>query len=856
MDAYEDILRTTLENGFSTATYNSPVYVTTDPGTGNVRQLAMTEGSLNATIPPFTAVSCNTNWQTISQTDYNLNLRNGKGSQCPQYQTGASLLNLGIVTLGNGLTQNIDVIRRPVAGESAAVTNERFFAQASLRILLSDNSTDITSLPCVSAGAPFDLSYLATPPGVNGANWLASSYAPLVQLTNKLIANGVPLIPLPASDSTGGGAYNSVDGYWMPASTGTPGNTNFFPIVKGFLKIDIQAAPYPTACSSGDETDVTIEVLGLGYIGRNINPIPQSLDGVNLNPLWYFTTTGAQANLMQAGTAPSLPSLNTTTALGYQNSTTTPGAATANFAASSVSTVGTPLACPEPHPNAIIRLARIRDNPSSVYYNTGIRKTTSPTNYPYQSQVQEACGVASAGVLAQTRSGVSTGGVYGTASTWLPQTYDTWNNTLFDPREGELRDTASSTLTPALPTLNGTMHYIELDANNLARWFGGAIGSSGPLTKDPVVAPDNFVVYISDRRGNYDNGLTFAATGNWPPTSPTGNETGEYGWNDLVNSSASATGCPDNILETGENVDTPAPAPALPFTYGANAKYIHAMGLGTSTSSQTILNPGQYGIFSTLATAGAVTGTSTTCTTVPTYSNTANSDGVWPMMVAGVANAARENPPLFFRRVIKLVNGSNLSAVGTCPTGVSCGLTIAMENPAYIQGDYNANIGGAGWGSAETPASLAADAVTLLSDQWNDANSFASPYSTALRNGTTSWYRLAILAGATVPFPQPTFGGVSADYGTDGGVHNFLRYIEAWGGTLEYDGSIVDMYTSRQANGTFKCCNTVYSPPTRGYTFDNNFLNPTLLPPRTPLFRTVSTTGWTRVMAPQNNTYK
>ncbi len=57
---------------------------------------------------------------------------------------------------------------------------------------------------------------------------------------------------------------------------------------------------------------------------------------------------------------------------------------------------------------------------------------------------------------------------------------------------------------------------------------------------------------------------------------------------------------------------------------------------------------------------------------------------------------------------------------------------------------------------------------------------------------------------------------------------------------------------SRQANGTYKCgaANAVYQPPTRGYNFDTNFLTPALLPPRTPLFRDVNTTGWTRLLLP------
>jgi hypothetical protein len=224
------------------------------------------------------------------------------------------------------------------------------------------------------------------------------------------------------------------------------------------------------------------------------------------------------------------------------------------------------------------------------------------------------------------------------------------------------------------------------------------------------------------------------------------------------------------------------------------------------------------------------------------------------MMLAANTNAARENPSLFFRGAVKIVNGSDLTAVGQCPSNVSCGLAIAVENPVYIQGDYNANINGAQWNSAEVATSVAGDAVTLLSVQWNDLNSFMSPYATTHRNGNTTWYRTAIIGGATLAFPQPA--GQPQDFGTDGGVHNFLRYIEAWGGTLEYKGSIIDLYTSRQANGTFKCCGVVYSPPSRGYNFDTNFLNPTLLPPRTPLFRDVNTTGWTRVMQPLAGQYK
>jgi hypothetical protein len=81
-------------------------------------------------------------------------------------------------------------------------------------------------------------------------------------------------------------------------------------------------------------------------------------------------------------------------------------------------------------------------------------------------------------------------------------------------------------------------------------------------------------------------------------------------------------------------------------------------------------------------------------------------------------------------------------------------------------------------------------------------------------------------------------------------MHNFLRYIENWSGTLNYRGSIISLYYNRQATGTYKCCNDVYGPPSRGYNFDTEFLQPNLLPPRTPLFRDVNTTGFTQLLLP------
>lgn len=800
VDAFKDVIRDSLSNGVSTASgYGGNVNITISPGGSNTRTLAIGEGSIS-----WNSSVANTNWPTISLTNYNGNLQNGKGANKNSlpYAGSAKQLNLGIVTIGNGSTQSVDLIRRANPAEATNVTAERYYSQASLRVLLSDDPTDIMNMPCVDGGTqPFDLYQMAiTPPG----SWAASAYAPLQALDKAMTANNVPELPLALSGSTGGGAYSKTDGYWQPAG---------YPVIRGYLKIEEQLS-YGSDSSCGTWKDVTVEVLSYGYAGRNIDPVPQSFNGTTMNPQWYMDAT----KNMGLGASPNMPNLPTTQ-LGYQNATKPFAAGT--FGA--ISSTASQLTCLDPHPWAVIRLERIRDNPSTVSVNTNVLGTKSP-NLPFVSTTAQVCGVDPTTALP----------VAGLLAT------DFWPNVLFDTREGTLRDVVPAA---SLPTLNGTMHYVELDGKNLASWFGGKINTmktSGQGTKDPSVAPNDFLFYLSDRRGNYTGSQSITTA--WPPLSYTKNESGEYGWTDNINPKDS-NGCPNTALDSGEDIDNASGTSYGLFWYGANSSVLHAAGLTPVTALAT--KPGTLGILKNLATTGL--SANPNCTT-PGYSS---SDAIWPMMVAVNSNAARENPPLFFRRALKIVNGSNLTAVGACPSGVSCGLSIASENPVYIQGDYNANAAGnTGFAdSNEVAASVIGDAVTLLSVYWNDANSFASPYSQGLRVGQTTYYRTAIVGGKTLSFPQPS--GAAQDFGTDGGVHNFLRYIESWSSAqLNYQGSMIALYSSRQATGTFKCCTTVYSPPGRGYFFDTNFLNPTLLPPRTPLFRDINTTGWTRLLLP------
>jgi hypothetical protein len=217
-----------------------------------------------------------------------------------------------------------------------------------------------------------------------------------------------------------------------------------------------------------------------------------------------------------------------------------------------------------------------------------------------------------------------------------------------------------------------------------------------------------------------------------------------------------------------------------------------------------------------------------------------------PYVNVNCSTRGRQNIVTGARHVLKLVD----AGLGNLPVRPDTGLggfTVASENPVYIQGNYNSDNTDPFWAApppAVTPdinhsaSAVIADSVTLLSNAWSDTNSMLNPLTLGNRNATTTYYRLAIAGGKNINFLQPA--GTGNDFGTDGGVHNFLRYIENWGAaTLNYRGSLVSLYYSEYATGTFKCCTLVYSPPNRNYYFDSAFLDPSKLPPGTPMLQDV-----------------
>jgi len=391
--------------------------------------------------------------------------------------------------------------------------------------------------------------------------------------------------------------------------------------------------------------------------------------------------------------------------------------------------------------------------------------------------------------------------------------YDYVPINMYDTREGNARDVNDGTI-----HLGGVMNVVELDVGNLQWWL------ASNATGQTALNNSGYTVYFSDRRGNYN------------PT--TGSETGNYGNEDIINP-MSSTGSPDGAMEAPEDVDGPN---ANTSNWSSDTFDAYG-GTPSCVSTSSPLHP--------CIASSPLNASATTQTTIS-------------------AGEAAKNSVIFFRRALRLVDGSlgSLPPLTTANCSVtrgasgSGGFTVAAENPVYIWGNYNANAaGGSSFndssGACHVPAAVMADAVSMLSNSWSDLNSFKNPTSPGGRPASTTYYRTAVMGGTNIPFAayQPgttsSLLGYSApqDFGTDGGVHNFLRMLESWGGqTLFYKGSLADFYYSRQATGIYKCCTTVYSPPTRGYGFDMDFTSIATLPPSTPRFTDVNALGFQQAL--------
>jgi len=174
------------------------------------------------------------------------------------------------------------------------------------------------------------------------------------------------------------------------------------------------------------------------------------------------------------------------------------------------------------------------------------------------------------------------------------------------------------------------------------------------------------------------------------------------------------------------------------------------------------------------------------------------------------------------------------------------GTTVATNAPMYLKGNYNAD---GHWSEAaddefepdlgnrdlynptrvypEAAAALAADAVTILSDDWVDENSAEELKKRRVKHHTE--VSAAIISGIV---PSGKYGEKSYS----GGVENFPRFLEDWKGKdFVYRGSIVCLYESELATGLWEKAS--YWAPVRKWGF-NSMFGAGIYPPGMPLLRT------------------
>ncbi len=172
--------------------------------------------------------------------------------------------------------------------------------------------------------------------------------------------------------------------------------------------------------------------------------------------------------------------------------------------------------------------------------------------------------------------------------------------------------------------------------------------------------------------------------------------------------------------------------------------------------------------------------------------------------------------------VVRLTNASRL------PSNVVNGFTVASDDPLYIKGDYNT--------VDKKYSLLASDAITVLSNAWNDANSTDARWS--YRNANNTTVNAVVFQGIV---PTQLSGGTTH---YSGGVENFFRFLENWSGrTFTFNGSLVCLWNSQKGTGWWRYGNPVYTAPTRTWAWDPIYggLNG---PPGTPRVYNILRRNW------------
>jgi hypothetical protein len=397
-----------------------------------------------------------------------------------------------------------------------------------------------------------------------------------------------------------------------------------------------------------------------------------------------------------------------------------------------------------------------------------------------------------------------------------------WNSivpvNVYNVREGRI----SSALSATTVYERGVTNVTEINMRNLARWLDGVYNNNllagTNATSANIGSPDGYTVYVSDRRGDkvkamVDSGVNVNSTNGMVDNEDI------YG--------------PNGTLDDGEDVQQA----------GAMVKDV------TELPDPAAL-PGGYGtdIFKRALTVAA-----------------------WSNLDAGGINHR------YFRNAVRIFNGENMQISGASgKLSATKGITISSENMVYIWGNYNTTginaappdgvsclndlTGVCHYLGSEVPSSIVCDAYFPLSKTFFDSEMAMYPDNLGLRLadrglpsvGAETSLRAAILAGNNLSAlaNSPDAGNSASESRLNGGMHNFPRFLENWGGQrFNFIGSLIPLYHSTQAVGQYNADSTIYSPPTRDWAFDITFTDPNKLPPGTPLFQHIEPTGFKQCLS-------
>jgi len=874
VSAWGNVVRTQMANGEpSTVNHLGTVDILTTslgcPGAlPGCRPLAQNEGS----VVGGPASGQNAAWPALSGGTYATWIIDGNYGK--PGGTGAQLLSLSFINNAIGAAaqpQPFEIIRRPPQNENPTTPlgASRLYNEAEIRVLLSDDPAD---LPCGDPSGP--------PPCGGRAD------ANNIRLTNPSVAGAAYQYGIAASVPPGlpvlasGGSYNT---YFAQGTTAYPDTSTWTNALFPAAGPTFTAMDWPYAPLQPIPADVTF----LNDTGPPAAPLTTPNIDANTYGFSAATLPGALPLTPCVGTPPVCPAAPVPFYKAPYPYFTAP------LITSKISNTWDLLdgylrveyrdAGGLYHPVTLewLQLGFARDvTPPTAPYAVPANPGGNPVNPQAILIFQEKADRIGLGAIDQVgtpppqASCAKVGGVWNctrakppdvqvdptTHYAWYGDSkagvqsltmYNWYPINFYDAREGEVRDNPDPVATSCTPA--GVMNAVELDVGNLKEWLSGAIPGSGNKV-DPLFQ-NGYVLYFSDRRGMLNN-----PNGTPGGVGAPGTKTGDSGLEDSINS-ANQLGTPDGVLEPVQPTKTQSPEDVN------NNGVLDNWGAGN-------LGLGQGYVGALYNAARSVNNLIRTSAGAPDPYLT----------IAGripVCTVGRKNWVSGARHVLKLVDGA-LGNVPTMPVAVNGsfgGFTVASENPVYILGNYNSNCTAAGnpgcspppnvnydltWNNppgaepAHAAAGVIADAVTMLSNNWSDVASFNSPSNDAGRPAATTYYRVAVAGGKNMNFLTQTLAWKLGDWGTDGGVHNFLRQLESWGGlTLNYKGSMVSMYYNTYATGTDKNGGgTVYEPAaTRNYVFDPLFTKPQNMPPGTPVFRDVDNLSYRQSFTPHTGNF-